>query len=114
VRLRLPDPDLRGQGVVVTRTGEALLAAVIAESADDLPRLAYADWLEEHGDDARAEFIRVQVRLGRGCNVCDGTGRNAVSPCPCALLRRRERELLLAGRLGQWSGFPEALWRVGL
>lgn len=46
----------------------ALLAAVIADPADDLPRLAYADWLDEYGDRAdldRAEFVRVQVELGR-------------------------------------------------
>ncbi len=41
----------------------ALLRAVIAAPADDLPRLVYADWLEEHGDPDRAEFIRVQCRL---------------------------------------------------
>lgn len=31
--------------------------------ADDLPRLAYADWLEERGDADWAEFIRVQCAL---------------------------------------------------
>jgi uncharacterized protein (TIGR02996 family) len=30
---------------------------------DDGVRLIYADWLEEHGDPARAEFIRVQSEL---------------------------------------------------
>jgi uncharacterized protein (TIGR02996 family) len=34
---------------------------IIAHPDDDAPRLIYADWLEEHGDGARAEFIRVQV-----------------------------------------------------
>jgi uncharacterized protein (TIGR02996 family) len=42
-----------------------LLAAIIDDPDDDTPRLVYADWLEEHGDDARAEFIRVQCRLAR-------------------------------------------------
>jgi uncharacterized protein (TIGR02996 family) len=42
-----------------------LLAAIIDEPDDDTPRLVYADWLEEHGDDARAEFIRIQCRLAR-------------------------------------------------
>lgn len=41
----------------------ALLAAILAEPWDDFHRLAYADWLEEAGDGARAEFIRVQLRL---------------------------------------------------
>ena len=41
----------------------ALLQAVFDRPDDDLPRLVYADWLEEHGDPARAEFIRVQCRI---------------------------------------------------
>lgn len=39
-----------------------LLRAVLDAPADDAPRLVYADWLDEHGDQPeRAEFIRVQV-----------------------------------------------------
>ncbi len=40
--------------------GDALLAAIIANPDDDTPRLVYADWLDENGDETRAEFIRVQ------------------------------------------------------
>lgn len=40
---------------------EPFLAAVCAAPSDDLPRLVLADWLDEHGDSARAEFIRLQV-----------------------------------------------------
>ncbi|MFQ3650877.1 MAG: TIGR02996 domain-containing protein [Gemmataceae bacterium] len=32
---------------------------------DDAPRLILADWLEDHGDEAQAEFIRVQIRRAR-------------------------------------------------
>jgi uncharacterized protein (TIGR02996 family) len=42
---------------------KALEAAVVAAADDDTPRLAYADWLDEHDDPDRAEFIRVQCRL---------------------------------------------------
>lgn len=45
---------------------QALLAAVVADPSADLPRLVYADKLDESGDpvDARmAEFIRLQVRM---------------------------------------------------
>jgi uncharacterized protein (TIGR02996 family) len=42
---------------------DALLRAIIENPADDAPRLVYADWLDEHGDPARAEFIRLQVEL---------------------------------------------------
>ena len=41
----------------------ALLRGVEAAPDDDLPRLVYADWLDEHGRHARAEFIRVQCEL---------------------------------------------------
>jgi uncharacterized protein (TIGR02996 family) len=40
----------------------ALLAAILADPDEDTPRLAYADWLDEHGRPERAEFIRLQCR----------------------------------------------------
>jgi uncharacterized protein (TIGR02996 family) len=42
----------------------AFLRAIIDRPDDDTPRLVYADWLDENGDPARAEFIRVQCELG--------------------------------------------------
>jgi uncharacterized protein (TIGR02996 family) len=42
------------------------LAAVLARPDDDLPRLIFADWLDEHGDADRAEFIRLQCAAWRG------------------------------------------------
>jgi uncharacterized protein (TIGR02996 family) len=47
---------------------KALLRAIAEDPDDDTVRLAYADWLEEHGDGgdlARAQFIRVQIALAR-------------------------------------------------
>jgi uncharacterized protein (TIGR02996 family) len=44
---------------------EALIAAVAAAPADDLPRLVFADWLEENGDPTQAAFIRGHVALAR-------------------------------------------------
>jgi len=41
------------------------LRAILEAPDDDGPRLVYADWLEERGEEARAEFIRVQVELAR-------------------------------------------------
>jgi uncharacterized protein (TIGR02996 family) len=41
----------------------ALLRACKDSPLEDLPRLVLADWLEEHGDGARAEFVRLQLRL---------------------------------------------------
>lgn len=42
---------------------EAFLRAISAAPDDHTIRLVYADWLEERGD-SRAEFVRLQVRLG--------------------------------------------------
>ncbi len=49
----------------MTGDERALLAAVVADPADDTVRLAYADCIEERGDAARAEFIRAQVAAER-------------------------------------------------
>jgi uncharacterized protein (TIGR02996 family) len=42
---------------------EGLLRAIAAEPDDDTHRLVLADWLDEHGEPERAEFIRLQCRL---------------------------------------------------
>ncbi len=43
----------------------SILQAAKETPEDDTPRLILADWLEEYGCDARAEFIRVQCTLAR-------------------------------------------------
>jgi uncharacterized protein (TIGR02996 family) len=42
-----------------------LLQDVCANPADDVPRLVYADWLEDNGDPQRAEFIRTHVEMAK-------------------------------------------------
>jgi uncharacterized protein (TIGR02996 family) len=42
---------------------KAFLQAIVAEPDDDVHRLAYADWLDDHGEPDRAEFIRLQCRM---------------------------------------------------
>jgi uncharacterized protein (TIGR02996 family) len=42
---------------------DGLLAAIRETPDDDDLRLIYADWLDEHGNSARAEFIRLQCQL---------------------------------------------------
>lgn len=69
---------------------QALLSAIWADPHDDLPRLVYADWLEETGvrlSRARAELIRVQCALER---ADDAAERRA--------LRERENRLLKSNR----------------
>src|SRR4051812_46862381 len=63
---------------------EGFLQAIREEPLNDVPRLIYADWLEENGDPARAEFIRLQCELA------------ALDPSDprLLLLHKRERQLL--------------------
>jgi uncharacterized protein (TIGR02996 family) len=42
---------------------EGFLETILATPDDDAPRLVFSDWLEDHGDLARAEFIRAQCEL---------------------------------------------------
>lgn len=44
---------------------EPFLGAISDNLDDDTPRLVFADWLQENGDEARAEFIRIQCELYR-------------------------------------------------
>jgi uncharacterized protein (TIGR02996 family) len=83
----------------MTSDGEALFRAICEEPWEDTPRLVYADWLDENGDPARAEFIRVQIELAR---VPEGQSR------PPELVAR-EAELLKKSR-GRWlRGMPHGL-----
>lgn len=43
----------------------ALLKSIISNREDDTPRLVYADWLQENGQEERTEFIKVQVALAK-------------------------------------------------
>jgi uncharacterized protein (TIGR02996 family) len=71
---------------------DAFLAAILAASGDDAPRLVFADWLEERGN-PRGEFIRVQCLLA---GLAPGDRRRPP-------LERRERRLL-ALHQGEWLG----------
>lgn len=43
--------------------GQAILDAICEQPDDALHRFAYADWLDDHGNTDRADFIRLQLRL---------------------------------------------------
>jgi uncharacterized protein (TIGR02996 family) len=45
---------------------DAFLRAICEQPDEDTPRLAFADWLDEHDRPERAEFIRVQCERARG------------------------------------------------
>lgn len=61
-----------------------LMQAVIDSPDDDAVRLVFADWLQDHGEEARAEFIRVQIALANW----DGDDYDAL-----AVLAEREESL---------------------
>jgi uncharacterized protein (TIGR02996 family) len=44
---------------------QVFLDDIIKTPDEDAPRLIYADWLEEHDQSKRADFIRLQVKLAR-------------------------------------------------
>ena len=85
----------------MTSTGDALLAAILERPHDDLPRLAYADWLDDHGDPPRAEFIRVQCALAPLDEWDDGR-----EP-----LAKRESALWRKGSKAWKAGLPAAYQR---
>jgi uncharacterized protein (TIGR02996 family) len=70
---------------------DALLRAVCENPDDDTPRLVYADWLQENGDEARAEFIRLQVAIAA---MSDGKAKQKK--------QAREKQLLDAHK-EQWA-----------
>jgi uncharacterized protein (TIGR02996 family) len=65
---------------------KGLLQTIIDTPHDDAPRLVYADWLDDHGQSERAEFIRVQIELER---LPGGDPRRPA-------LEKRERQILRA------------------
>src|SRR4051794_38845813 len=79
-----------------------LLDAAKESPEDDGPRLVLADWLEDHGDHDRAEFVRGQLRLAPCSTPLDAAVR--------ATLRRRSADVL-EEHGGCWLG---PLWRFWL
>lgn len=49
----------------MTPIPEAALADILTNPADDTPRMILADWLDDHEEPGRAEFIRVQCQLAK-------------------------------------------------
>lgn len=94
-------------------TEPALLAAIAASPDDDLPRLVYADWLDENGRHLRAEFIRLQIEIARK----ETLPRAAVNVF--SHLWKRQQEILddhrdeLLGPLTGVVGWHEAEFRRG-
>jgi uncharacterized protein (TIGR02996 family) len=73
---------------------EALNRAVAAAPDDDLPRLVYADWLEEHDEPAYAAFVRAQIELAQ------------TSPWDPFAVRLRHRDPDLISGAPWWYALP--------
>src|SRR5262245_19160944 len=52
----------RRRATIVT-DDQALIRAILESPEEDLPRLAFADWLDGHGRTDQAEVIRVRYAL---------------------------------------------------
>ncbi len=84
---------------------EAFLRAIQATPDDDTLRLVFADWLQETGDSARAEFIRLQHRVEL---LPPGPERSAIEDHTDELLALHEMDWLgPVGQLHSWE------WRRG-
>ena len=73
-------------------TGDAILADIREHPDDAALRRIYADWLDDHGDAARAEFIRVQLDLAALGEWDDA--RPALEKRQAQLLREHEQQWL--------------------
>jgi uncharacterized protein (TIGR02996 family) len=71
---------------------EAFLNAIIEDPDSNVPRLLFADWLEERGD-PRGEFIRLQIAISRA----------EAGDEQLAEMQRREEEMLTTHRRA-WLG----------
>src|SRR5438105_1761734 len=80
----------------------ALLLSAKEAPEDDAPRLILADWLEDHGEPDRAEFIRAQLRLAPGSPELEAAAART--------LKQRSARLLQENG-GCWLG---PLWRYWL
>jgi len=98
------------------RDGSALLRAIRADPADDFPRLLYADWCEENGQDERAEYVRHMVTVvpslkwGQcskclSAEMCEPATGHPVCTCDPQWRRAVER-----GRETLRGGHPERGW----
>jgi len=114
----------------MTAIPAGFLSAILAAPDDDTPRLVLADWIDEQGEAARAEFIRLQIRIAAleefcGCGRCvkrRGGGQHTNGPCAVdqerdtlpdgrsrqAFLRMRERELFRDSGPKWWNDLPGA------
>lgn len=82
-------------------TARAILDDILENPADDLPRLAYADLLEEAGGCERAGFIRLQFALEAAIRE-PGRPPGPVERYGWHVTKHREEAVLRAAEGGSW------------
>jgi uncharacterized protein (TIGR02996 family)/excisionase family DNA binding protein len=98
----------------MSRTEQGLLQTILETPSDDVPRLVYADWLDEHGQSPRADFIRTQIRLARSPDCGHGFPDETCERCAWL---KTEDDLLtqhgnawlasLSGEGWRWCRYPQ-------
>jgi uncharacterized protein (TIGR02996 family) len=83
--------------------------AILAEPDEDVNRLVYADWLDDHGEAEHAEFIRVQCELAR---LPVGDARRVELEVRAGVLLQEHRDAWLAG-LPKWVKRDYVTFRRG-
>ena len=94
----------------------AFMRAIRERPADNTPRLVFADWLQENGDEPRAEFIRAQVELAAGGMRHTHTAGQPGGCRLCRLRRVQSRYIEGPGRAEVARLFdrdPNDLWYGG-
>ena len=81
----------------------AFIASIKDAPDDDAPRLIYADWLDEHGEPERAEFIRVQCEIDRRKDQ-NGNWKREFNVLDLPPILEREKELLT--QFYYWDTLP--------
>lgn len=66
-----PKGGIPNRNPVASSEQRALFAAICENPDDDTPRLVYADWVQEHGQPERGEFIRLQCEYARQLRAGD-------------------------------------------
>ncbi len=88
--------------------GDLLLRTILEQPDEDVPRLVYADWLDENGsggDRKRAAFIRAQIRYARATSQAarHKAGRQVSDVLEgCVMLRTLP-----------WTNEVMDVWRIG-
>lgn len=77
---------------------DAIYRGILADPFEDVPRLAFADCIEEDGDAERAELIRAGCELARMEKPPLGLDRNA----PVGMFGDRERRFHKWGKRSPW------------